>query len=116
MIAYETIIGSIHISNEYFAKLIGQAVSSCYGVAGMVPHGKQKLVEWVSRKSRADKGIKVKGDINSISVDLHIIVTYGVNINAIAKSIVHKVKYTVEETTGISVEKVTVRVDGIKTE
>ena len=38
------------------------------------------------------------------------------NINAIAKSIVHKVKYTVEETTGITVDKVTVRVDGIKAE
>lgn len=116
MIAYETRIGSISVSNEYFAKLIGHAVSSCYGVAGMVPHGKQKLFEVLSRRPYVDKGIKVKGDIHSITVDLHIIVTYGVNINAIAKSIVHKVKYTVEETTGIKVEKVTVRVDGIKTE
>lgn len=116
MIAYETIIGTVHISNDYFAKLIGNAVSSCYGVAGMVPSGKQRLSELLSRRPLADKGIRVKGDINSISVDLHIIVTYGVNINAIAKSIVHKVKYTVEEMTGISVDKVTVRVDGIKTE
>jgi uncharacterized alkaline shock family protein YloU len=36
------------------------------------------------------------------------------NINAIAKSITHKVKYVVEETTGIEVGKVTVRIDGIK--
>ena len=36
------------------------------------------------------------------------------NINAIAKSIVHKVKYVVKETTGIEVRKVTVKVDGIK--
>jgi uncharacterized alkaline shock family protein YloU len=36
------------------------------------------------------------------------------NINAIAKSIVHKVKYVVAETTGIEVKKVTVKVDGIK--
>jgi uncharacterized alkaline shock family protein YloU len=36
------------------------------------------------------------------------------NINAIAKSIVHKVKYVVKDTTGIDVKKVTVRVDGIK--
>ena len=43
MIAYETKTGKIVLSNEYFAKLIGNAVSSCFGVAGMAPHGKQKF-------------------------------------------------------------------------
>lgn len=119
MIAYETRIGTIHVSGEYLAKLIGYAASSCFGVAGMVPRGKQKFTDMFFRrkaKAPADQGIRVTGDIHSISVELHILVTYGVNINAIAKSIVHKVKYTVEETTGITVDKVTVRVDGIKAE
>ena len=49
-----------------------------------------------------------------VAIELHIIVSYGMNINAIAKSIVHKVKYVVKETTGIEVRKVTVKVDGIK--
>mgnify|MGYP002509001457 CR=1 FL=1 len=53
-----------------------------------------------------DKGITVKGDIDTITVDLHIVVCYGVNINAIADSIVHNVKYTVEEATGIKVKNV----------
>ena len=109
MIAYETRIGTIHVSNAYLAKLIGYAASSCYGVAGMVPYHRRK-------DGAADQGIRVTGDIHSIQVEVHILVSYGVNINAIAKSIVHKVKYTVEETTGITVDKVTVRVDGIKTE
>ncbi|MCI8361475.1 MAG: Asp23/Gls24 family envelope stress response protein [Clostridiales bacterium] len=119
MIAYETRIGTIHVSGEYLKKLIGYAASSCFGVAGMVPSGKQKFTGMVFRrkaKPPADQGIRVTGDIRSISVELHILVTYGVNINAIAKSIVHKVKYTVEETTGITVDKVTVQVDGIKAE
>jgi len=114
MIEYETRIGSVTISNDYFAKLIGKAVSSCYGVVGMVPHGKQKLFEFITAGIHSDRGIKVTGDINSINVDLHIVVSYGMNINAIAKSIMHKVKYTVFETTGITVNKVTVRIDGIK--
>ncbi len=114
MISYKNRMGNVNISNEYFSHLIGKAVSSCYGVAGMVPHGKQKLMELITRKSSADRGIKVAGDADSISVDLHIVVTYGMNINAIAKSITHKVKYTVEEATGIKVTKVTVRIDGIK--
>ena len=42
--------------------------------------------------------------------------TYGVNISAISDSIINKVKFTVEQATGIIVNKVTIRIDGIKTE
>ena len=41
---------------------------------------------------------------------------YGLNISAISNSIVHKVKYTVEEATGISVAKVLVHVDRMNEE
>ena len=114
MISYENRNGTITISNSYFAKLIGNAASSCYGVAGMVPNIPQKVVGLFRRTP--EKGITVKGNFDSITVDLHIIVSYGININAIANSIVHKVKYTVESTTVIKVKKVTVHVDGIETE
>lgn len=115
MISYETRLGVIEISYEYLSKLIGSAVSSCYGVVGMVPSGKrQRLFNMFSNKDYADKGIIVKGNSESISVELHIIVTYGMNINAIAKSIVNKVKFVINESTGIKVDKITVKVDGIK--
>ena len=32
MIAYETKTGTITVSNEYFAKLIGNATSSCFEI------------------------------------------------------------------------------------
>ncbi|MBO5200378.1 MAG: Asp23/Gls24 family envelope stress response protein [Clostridia bacterium] len=115
MIAYETRIGKIHISEEYLTKLIGQAVTSCFGVVGMVPSGsRQKLFDLLSKKENLNKGIIIRGDADSISIELHIMVSYGMNINAIAQSIVHKVEYTVTESTGIKVDKVTVKVDGIK--
>lgn len=114
MIAYETKLGTVTVSNEYFAKLIGNAVSSCFGVAGMAPHGKQKFRNLFSKKDYTEKGVSISGDINMINVDLHIIVAYGMNINAIAKSITHKVKYAVKEATGISVGKVTIKIEGIK--
>ena len=115
MISYETRIGNIGLSNEYFSSIIGRAVTSCFGVVGMVPHGgKQKLLSLINKGEKLDTGVVVKGDYSSITVDLHIIVSYGMNINAIAKSITHKVKYAVYEATGIKVSKVTIRVDGIK--
>lgn len=115
MISYETMTGTVTISKEYLSKLIGRAVTSCFGVAGMKPNSKRQLLfGLITKKELIDKGITVTGNADSINVDLHIVVTYGMNINAIAKSIVHKVKYVVEDTTGIVVKKVTVKVDGIK--
>lgn len=115
MIAYETRFGKIHLTEEYLKKIIGTAVTSCFGVAGMVPFGsKQKITSMLSKKDSIDKGIVIKGNADSFSVELHIMVTFGMNINAIAQSIVHKVEYTVAEATGIKVKKVTVKVDGIK--
>ena len=36
MIRFETNLGRVEISQEYFANLIGRAASECYGVAGML--------------------------------------------------------------------------------
>ena len=44
-------------------------------------------------------------------VDLHIAVTYGLNISSIVKSIVGKVRYVTEQATGLQVAKVNVFVD-----
>lgn len=115
MIAYETRLGKIDISEAYLSKLIGHEVTSCFGVIGMVPsNNRQKIFNKFAKNETLDTGIKVVGNVDSISVELHIIVTYGMNINAIASSITEKVKYVVSETTGITVSKVIIKIDGIK--
>ena len=114
MIKMENHLGTIEISQEYFANLVGHAASECFGVAGMViSTASQGLRSVVFRKETQDKGVKVKIFGDKLVVDLHIMVTYGVNIAAIVKSIVHKVRYTVEEATGLEVAKVNVYVDGM---
>lgn len=115
MIRIENHLGTIEISQEYFACLIGNAVSSCYGVAGMVKSGaRQGLRSLLFRRTYADQGVRVRSDNDQLIVELHIVVIYGMNIAAIAKSIEHKVQYTVEQATGMRVKKVNVCVDGMK--
>lgn len=115
MIAYENHLGTIRISQNYLAKLIGNAVSACYGVTNMVPKGAQWWRSKFLKRSFADTGIQVRGN-KPLIVDLHISVMYGLNISAISNSIVHKVKYTVEEATGLPVAKVRVHVDHMSEE
>lgn len=114
MIAFENHLGKIKIREAYFERLIGNAVSSCYGVSRMVPKGSVQMIKQIfSGKTPEETGIKVRGNADSITVDLHINVIYGLNINAISKSIVNKVTYVVEHSTGIKVSKVMVHIDGM---
>ncbi len=117
MIRMDNRYGAIEVSENYFSHLIGNAVSSCYGVAGMVRTGpRQGLRSIISRRTYADDGVMVRSDGGKLVVDLHISVVFGMNISAIAKSIVNKVRYTVEDATGMTVRKVNVFVDSIKPE
>ena len=117
MIRIDNRYGSIEISQEYFRYLVGNAVSSCYGVVGMVRNGpRQGLRSILSRRAYMDDGVRVRNEGDNLIVDVHIQVIFGMNISAIAKSIVHKVRYTVEEATGLTVKKVNVYVDGIQPE
>ena len=113
MIQYETHLGQVTISQSYFAKLVGDAVSSCYGVVAMVPRGLQKLRARLTGRSLNETGIRVSGTAQSLTVDVHIQVIHGMNMNAISRSIIHKVSYVIEEATGIKVDHVRVHVDGV---
>lgn len=116
MIRLENHLGSIIISQNYFANLIGNAASSCFGVAEMANSDAAQGLRTLFSKRRdyADKGVKVHNVDGGLVVDIHIIVTYGLNISATVKSIIQKVRYTVEEATGLQVKKVNVYVDGMK--
>ncbi len=115
MIAYETRTGTITITESFLSKLIGHEVTSCFGVVGMMPNtNRQRITGLFTKDQSLDTGIKVIGNADEIDVVIHIMVTYGMNINAIAASITEKVQYVVKEVTGITVNKVSIKVDGIK--
>ena len=61
----------------------------------------------------SDQGVTVKSVNGALVIDLHISVSYGVNISAIADSITNKVRYTVESVTDLKVANVNVFVDAI---
>ncbi|MDR2752765.1 MAG: Asp23/Gls24 family envelope stress response protein [Oscillospiraceae bacterium] len=115
MIRLENHMGLIEVSQEYFNEIIGNVVTSCFGVAGMGSTNTQQSLRaaLLGRRRFIDQGVRVHKDGHGLVVDLHILVTYGLNISAIVRSIVNRVRYTVEEATGLEVHKVNVFVDGM---
>ena len=109
MIKMDNHLGKISVSNIYFANLIGHAASECFGVSGLVNSTPAQGVRSVfSRREIPDKGVRVRSSGGRLVIDLHIAVTYGVNISAIVKSIINKVTYTVENACELTVSKVNV--------
>lgn len=117
MIRIEKHFGTIEISQDYFRYLIGNAVSDCFGVTAMIRSGaRQNLRSVFTRRSFTDDGVLVRSEGNKLVIDLHISVMHGMNIPEIVKSIVNKVRFTIEDATGLLVKKVNVFVDNIVVE
>ena len=118
MIRHENHLGTIDISEEYFSNLIGRAAASCFGVAGMANSNRRQQLRsfFIRKQSFDDQGVTVRNGSKGLHIELHIIVTFGLNITEICKSIENKVRYTVENATGMKVGEVKVYVDGMKAE
>ncbi len=115
MIRIENHLGLIEVSNTYFANLVGHAASECFGVSGLVNRTPvQGLRSFFLHRDVPDKGVRVRNQGGELIIDLHIAVTYGVNIAVIVKSIMNKVSYTVEAACGLTVAKVNVYVADMK--
>ena len=117
MVCIQNHVGKITISPEYFTELIGNTVRKCFGVISMNVSGiRETFLAMIRRKKKdsAPRGVKVRFVKDKLIIDLHISLMYGVNMNAVVRSIINKVGYTVEQSTGICVEKVNVYVDSIR--
>ena len=113
MVVLQNHVGRITISPDYFTELIGNTVTNCFGVISMNATGIRGTLAALIKKDGA-RGVSVRFVKNKLLIDLHISLMYGVNMNAVARSIINKVGYTVEQSTGIEVEKVNVYVDSIR--
>ena len=66
------------------------------------------------RKESVAKGVHVDfHEDNTISIDLHIIVDNGVNLNAVGASIIEQVRYVVTKCTGNEVRAVNVYIESM---
>ena len=109
-------IGSIRISDEVVATIAGLAATEVDGVAGMsggmAGNFAIGLSEALGRKNLG-KGIKVEVGEEEASLDIFVIVDFGVRIPDVAWEVQENVKKVVEKMTGLKVSKVNIHVQGV---
>ena len=114
MIRHNNENGSVRVSTGVYHDIAGTAASNCFGVKGMAARSVKDGVYHLLRKESVGKGVRVEfHEDNSISIDLHIVVDNGVNLNAVGASIISEVKYVVTSTTGTEVREVNVYIDSM---
>ena len=114
MIRHEKEHGSINVNTNVYTEIVGVAVSNCFGVKGMAARSVTDGVYHLLRKESVSKGVYVHfHEDDTISIDLHIIVDNGVNLNAVGASIISEVRYVVQKCTGTEVRAVNVYVDSM---
>lgn len=106
--------GKICITNEVFSNLAGDAATKCFGVKGMAGRSKDGGPLQLLRRESMSKGVTVHyNEDDSVSLELHIGVDQGVNISAVARSIMKEVSYKLSKATGVPVKGVDVYIDTI---
>ena len=114
MIRQDNDHGSVNISTSVYTEIVGTAAANCFGVKGMAARSLTDGVYHLLRKESVSKGVHVQfHEDDTISIDLHIIVDNGVNLNAVGASIISEVRYVVTKCTGTQVRAVNVYVDSM---
>ncbi len=109
-----THMGNIVIDNEVIAQYAGSVAVECFGIVGMAGVNVRDGLVRLLKMDSLTRGIHVSINNNKLTLDFHVIVSYGVSIIAVADNLVSSVKYKVEEFTGIEIEKINIFVEGVR--
>lgn len=111
----ETDLGTISISPTAIASVAAHAVLETYGVVGMaLPSLRDGIVELLQR-DHSKRGVVVTTENDTISVDLYVVLEYGLRISEIANNIMTSVKFAIERTIGVSTCQVNVHIQALRT-
>ena len=114
MIRHDNENGSVCVNAGVYTDIAGNAAANCFGVKGMAARSAIDGVYHLLRKESVGKGVLVQfNEDGTISIDLHIMVDNGVNLNAVGASIISEVRYVVTKHTGTEVRAVNVYVDSM---
>ena len=96
--------GQVKISNDVIATIAGLAAMEIDGV---------ETTSTFTDKLLKNNGVKIQIEEDEVSLDVMIIIDYGIVIQDVAPKVQENVKNTVETMTGLKVSQVNIHVQGI---
>lgn len=106
-------LGRIEVAPAAIASIVNHAVRQCYGVVGMANKNlADGIAHLLSKESR--QGIEVTIEGTEITIDVYVIIEYGMRISAVANSVKNTVSFHTERAIGLPVKEVNVFVQGLR--
>ena len=110
-----TELGIITVNPDVIAKYAGSVAVECFGIVGMAAVNMKDGLVRLLKKESLTHGIQISiSEENSLTLNFHVIVSYGVNILSVSDNLMNNVTYKVEEFTGMTVEKINIFVEGVR--
>ncbi|MDP9368516.1 MAG: Asp23/Gls24 family envelope stress response protein [Chloroflexota bacterium] len=106
--------GRIEVADSAIAAIVHAAVLSCYGIVDMAPRSIRSAIGKRLGFASRGRGIDVHVAEGRVSIELSVVVEYGTPIFTVAKNVMKTVKFQVERTLGMPVERVNVNVEGLR--
>ncbi len=111
----ETQYGKIVIDPDVIATYAGSVAVECFGIVGMAAVNMKDGLVKLLKRDYLTHGINVVVNAdNKITIDFHVIISYGVSISTVSDNLIETVKYKVEEFTGMEIEKINIFVEGVR--
>ena len=110
-----TDLGQVIIDEEVIATYAGINALECFGIVGMAAVNMKDGLVKLLKRDYLTHGINVVVNAdNKITIDFHVIISYGVSISTVSDNLIETVKYKVEEFTGMELEKINIFVEGVR--
>ncbi|MDR0899458.1 MAG: Asp23/Gls24 family envelope stress response protein [Lactobacillaceae bacterium] len=106
--------GNLSIDDDVVVTVIGVAATESFGVVGMVSKTLTSTAFEILNRQDFSKGITIQHDGDMLIVDVHIVVSSGVKLTEVAKTVQKQVSYALEKNLGITMKKVNVYIDGVR--
>ena len=105
--------GTITFANEVLATIAGVAACDIPGVAGMCGGLKDGIVDMLGKKNLT-KGVKVTLAEDVVTVDIQVVVEFGVCVPDLCRNMQDAVAKAIETMAGLRVAAVNIAVQGVR--
>ena len=112
---FENEYGRVVIGSEVIATYAGSVAVECFGIVGMAAVNVKDGIVRLMKKDYLTHGINVViEENNEITINFHVIISYGVSISTVTDNLISTVRYRVEEFTGMHIKKINIFVEGVR--
>lgn len=108
------IYGKIIVSDSAIERFVSRIAMDCYGIVELESKNLWDSIVSFVKFGKEIKGVTVHSTGDRMSIDIGVVIKYGVSIKAVIEALKESIKYKTEKFTGMIVDVINIKVIGVK--